>query len=334
ALARSTTEQLTAGTRRWEADQARLRQLRLAQRTTEQRLARTRAQVGAEQAKVARVARQLAMRPLPTGLHVVLSSDPVQVVEALRAQQALAVTQGSQAQVVARAQAAVTRLRDEQVAAEQLVRSADALTRASARRLAALQALATRTAQRLDAAQSALTSALGRRAATARAEAARDRAAAPRALASRSRSYAAGGGALCTGRSTSGQANGNLDPASLCPLWQAPGHRMRADAAAAFDRMSQEHARTAGSPLCVTDSYRSYGEQVSVYQRTPGLAAVPGTSNHGWGLAVDLCGGVQTFGTPAYRWMKAHAGRFGFVHPSWAEPGGSKPEPWHWEHTG
>lgn len=338
ALARSTTEQLLAGTRRWEADQARLRRLRLAERTTAQRIARAQAQVTAEQAKVARVPRQLAMSPVPTGLQVLLTEDPDRVVGALQAQQALAVAQGSQAQVVARAQVATNRLRNEQVAAAQLVQSAAALTRASATRLAALQALATRTAHRLDQAQSALTSALQARAvAQERARAARDRAAAARAaraLATRSRPYVGGGGALCTGRPTTGQANGNLDPASLCPLWAAPGHRLRADAAAAFDRMSREHARTAGSPLCVTDSYRSYSEQVAVYQRTPELAAVPGSSNHGWGLAVDLCGGVQTFGTPAYRWMKAHAGRFGFGHPSWAEPGGSKPEAWHWEFHG
>jgi hypothetical protein len=29
--------------------------------------------------------------------------------------------------------------------------------------------------------------------------------------------------------------------------------------------------------------------------------------------------------------MKANAGTFGWVHPDWAEPSGSKPEPWHWE---
>ena len=86
--------------------------------------------------------------------------------------------------------------------------------------------------------------------------------------------------------------------------------------------------------LCVTDSYRDYGAQVDVYQRKPELAAIPGTSNHGWGVAVDLCGGAQSFGTATYAWLKANAPRFGWHHPSWAEPGGSKPEPWHWEYVG
>ena len=30
--------------------------------------------------------------------------------------------------------------------------------------------------------------------------------------------------------------------------------------------------------------------------------------------------------------MTANAGRFGFVQPDWARPGGEKPEPWHWEY--
>lgn len=62
-------------------------------------------------------------------------------------------------------------------------------------------------------------------------------------------------------------------------------------------------------------------------------AAVPGTSVHGWGRAVDFQDhdGELTFSSPGYQWLKANAWRWGFVHPAWAEPGGSSPEPWHWE---
>ncbi len=134
--------------------------------------------------------------------------------------------------------------------------------------------------------------------------------------------------ATCRGGATRGYANGFLPLSALCPLSVGGGHRLRADAAAAFNRMAAAHA------LCVNDSYRSYAEQVDVYQRKPALAAVPGTSNHGWGVAVDLGCGAESFGTPMYRWLKANAPRYGFVHPAWAEPGGSRPEPWHWEYVG
>ena len=107
------------------------------------------------------------------------------------------------------------------------------------------------------------------------------------------------------------------------------GGRLRPDAAIAFNKMSQAYARAFGSPICVTDSYRSYSDQVAVFRKRPAFAAVPGTSNHGWGLAVDLGCGIQNYGSPQYRWMTAHAGEFGWVHPTWALH--NPFEPWHWE---
>ena len=129
------------------------------------------------------------------------------------------------------------------------------------------------------------------------------------------------------------EANGFLSADTLCPLAVGGGHRLRTDAARAFDRLSAAYAASTGGPLCVTDSYRSYAAQVDVFKRKPTLAATPGRSQHGWGLAVDLCGGVQVFGSPAHEWLRAHAGQFGWVHPRWAQRGGSKPEPWHWEYA-
>ena len=130
------------------------------------------------------------------------------------------------------------------------------------------------------------------------------------------------------------EANGFLSGASLCPLEIGGGHRLRTDAAKAFDLMNRAHLASVGTPLCVTDSYRSYPEQVDVFKRKPGLAATPGRSQHGWGLAVDFCGGVQTFGSAEHAWMQINAYRFGWVHPAWAQQGGSKPEAWHWEFQG
>ena len=59
---------------------------------------------------------------------------------------------------------------------------------------------------------------------------------------------------------------------------------------------------------------------------------MPGTSNHGWALAVDLCGGINIAGSAQWTWMTARtpAGS-GSCSPTWARPGGEKPEPWHWE---
>ena len=128
--------------------------------------------------------------------------------------------------------------------------------------------------------------------------------------------------------------NGRMPASALCALETARGHMLRPDAARSFDALSRAYRKSTGSPMCITDSYRTYAAQVDVRARKPHLAAVPGTSNHGLGLAVDLCGGIENFGTPAHRWMRQHAPLFGFFLPAWAQENGSKPEPWHWEFAG
>lgn len=143
----------------------------------------------------------------------------------------------------------------------------------------------------------------------------------------------AGGGA-CGPPGGYFESNGFLSEAGLCPLEGGGGHRLRTDAARAFTALNRARQAATGAPLCLTDSYRSYGEQVSLFKNKPSLAAVPGRGQHGWGLAVDLCDGVQSFGTEGYAWMQANAAHFGWSHPSWAQQGGNRPEPWHWEYAG
>jgi hypothetical protein len=128
--------------------------------------------------------------------------------------------------------------------------------------------------------------------------------------------------------------NGKIPVAGLCPLVGAPGESLRPGAAAAFNAMSIAYEKDTGSTICVTDSYRSYAEQVSVKAEKGKWAATPGKSEHGMGRAVDLCGGINNFGTPAHLWMKQNAPLYGWFHPDWAEPTGSLPEPWHWEYAG
>ncbi len=126
-----------------------------------------------------------------------------------------------------------------------------------------------------------------------------------------------------------GFGNGRIPTSALCSIGKS--HALRCDAAAGYTALADAFARTFGRPMCITDSYRSYAAQVSAFRAKPRLAAVPGTSNHGWALAVDLCGGINHGGSAEWRWMTVNAGRFGFVQPDWAGPGGEKPEPWHWE---
>jgi hypothetical protein len=137
----------------------------------------------------------------------------------------------------------------------------------------------------------------------------------------------------CSTASTS-HPNGLYPTSALCPLWQAPGEMLSPRAAAAFNAMTRAYARQTGSPICVTDSYRSLSQQYVTKAKRGRFAARPGTSRHGLGMALDLCGGVNNFGSPANLWMKQNAPLYGWFHPSWAGPGGATPEPWHWEFAG
>ncbi|PDP88864.1 peptidase M15 [Glycomyces fuscus] len=134
----------------------------------------------------------------------------------------------------------------------------------------------------------------------------------------------------CTAGVATAHANGRIPESVLCPLPQ-PGERLRADAAEAFIELDGDYREEFGRPMCVADSYRPYHEQVRLFQEmVPGMAARPGTSQHGLGLAVDLCGGVNRLGTTEHRWMLAHAPDHGWHNPPWARGGF---EPWHWEFT-
>ena len=79
--------------------------------------------------------------------------------------------------------------------------------------------------------------------------------------------------------------------------------------------LNEQYRARFGQDICLTDGYRSYAAQVSVRNRKPGLAARPGTSEHGFGLAVDLCGGVESQGE-GYWWLRENAGAFGYENPA------------------
>lgn len=68
----------------------------------------------------------------------------------------------------------------------------------------------------------------------------------------------------------------------------------------------------------ITDGWRSYAAQVDVKRRKGNLAATPGSSIHGLGLAADL-----SLNGKQLAWLKANGAKFGLKNlPS---------ESWHWQ---
>lgn len=131
----------------------------------------------------------------------------------------------------------------------------------------------------------------------------------------------------CLPSSTYSSRNGYLDPSELCLLWNGTVS-IRSDAALALAQLNEQFKAAFGRDLCVGSGYRSYSDQVATKSARGYLAAVPGLSMHGWGLAVDLCGSDDS--GAAFRWLSENGAAYGFENPYWAKT--RKYEPWHWEY--
>ncbi len=118
--------------------------------------------------------------------------------------------------------------------------------------------------------------------------------------------------------------NGRLTSDMLTPISQS-GHRLAPFAARDWDALVQSAAAD-GVAIKITDSYRNFDQQVDLASRKGlyelgGLAAVPGTSQHGWGMAVD----VNVDDDPRVKeWLNNNGHKFGWVSDVAREP-------WHYE---
>ncbi len=115
--------------------------------------------------------------------------------------------------------------------------------------------------------------------------------------------------------------NGQI-PASALGDIEGTNHMLWAPAADAFELMRAD-AANAGVTIGITDSYRPLAVQERLAKEKGlysqgGLAATPGTSNHGWGMALDL-----DLDANALEWMRENGHEYGFVEDV-------PREPWHW----
>ena len=126
--------------------------------------------------------------------------------------------------------------------------------------------------------------------------------------------------------------SGKLADANLAPIPWEPAYRIRADLVPGLVALDDAFRARFGHHLDINSAYRSFDEQVEVYNPSDPnpLAAVPGCSNHGLGTAVDI-DDISSPDSAEYAWLKANANQYGWTHPDWAEPTGRLPEPWHWQ---
>ena len=133
-------------------------------------------------------------------------------------------------------------------------------------------------------------------------------------------------------------SNGEIPDSELQTLSFSPGNKMNKKAATAMEEMNKAYKADNGSDLTINEAYRDCATQAAyatpgnpLYQGGNAADYPPCQSNHGWGLAVDI--NVGGFDSSVYKWLKANAHKYGYVHPAWAEPGTKKSEAWHWEYA-
>jgi peptidoglycan hydrolase-like protein with peptidoglycan-binding domain len=145
--------------------------------------------------------------------------------------------------------------------------------------------------------------------------------------------------------------NGNMPDSGLVKIGVESGdaqgvHKLNAEAASDYEKM-RASAKKDGVVWGITDSYRTYAVQDKIFdwdrftrtgekrkKATNIAAAYPGTSNHGYGSAIDLnlygpgknksSEGASSNYQTIYNWLKSNANRFGFYE--------LQGEPWHWDH--
>ncbi|WIB28059.1 M15 family metallopeptidase [Curtobacterium sp. MCSS17_015] len=125
-------------------------------------------------------------------------------------------------------------------------------------------------------------------------------------------------------------ANGNIPSSALGKaLGFAPGSGVGATGGllvkAAANAWNAAY-RASGGALSLTEGYRDLKAQQyrwSLFKNGGNLAAAPGTSKHGLGLAADVAGGQA--------WLRANGAKYGWANTGL---GFSQREPWHFEFNG
>lgn len=157
--------------------------------------------------------------------------------------------------------------------------------------------------------------------------------------------------ALVAELEAAGHKNGRLSAEVLTIVSDRPGYQCKVATTGGADTAWVGLAAAAQADGVVIEGgwcYRTYEAQEAAWNSRrcfiPGNCdgdpfpptATPGTSMHGWGLAIDIWGasGLLSCSSSELVWLQLFAPRFGWIHPEWAHCGQPGAEPWHWEYVG
>ncbi|MET1034983.1 MAG: SH3 domain-containing protein [Arthrobacter sp.] len=137
-------------------------------------------------------------------------------------------------------------------------------------------------------------------------------------------------------------ANGRLPSSQLVAIpWDSGKNLIAGPSLNDLTRMNTAFKKKFGRNLEIDLTYRTRGTQEHLYRELGSyIAARPGTSNHGWGMAIDFPESAHYgFGGKYYTWLKANSWKYGWTHrknlEQYTASGRLNPyrEPWHFEYT-
>jgi LAS superfamily LD-carboxypeptidase LdcB len=135
--------------------------------------------------------------------------------------------------------------------------------------------------------------------------------------------------------------NGNIPPSMMTAVpWAVDSHGtgfwLLTKAEKALVKLDAAFTKRFGHHLDIDLAYRDLATQKAMYKALgPSVAAYPGTSKHGTGLAIDVpewpC--QYGWGTTQRNWLVAHAPTYGWYSP-WGLTQSTDAEYWHFEYRG
>jgi hypothetical protein len=136
--------------------------------------------------------------------------------------------------------------------------------------------------------------------------------------------------------------NGQIPDSELATTYlyypgTANGRRLLKSVAPYAEAMATAFYLHFGKPMYATDGYRDLATQWVVWRRYlngGAPAAIPGTSNHGKGEALDLASNINSFSSAEHKWVRENEAKYGWTHPEWARQGNGREEAWHHEFVG
>ncbi len=134
-----------------------------------------------------------------------------------------------------------------------------------------------------------------------------------------------------------GQKNGKIPERMLVAIgWDKEKTLIAAPALKDLNRLNTAFKKKFGHNLDIDLAYRTRATQDAYWvELGPYVAARPGTSNHGWGTAIDVPETYNySFRGKYHKWLKANSKKFNWVHRKILEEGSPYAEAWHFDYVG